>query len=879
MKPTGAKFYKCALQVNSYRYNHDYRGGELFDETEYNKKILEICQQEGIEVIGLTEHGDVNLTENLRKTLTDAGIYVFPGFELCSAEKIHIICLFPADKDTTWLNQILGALQGSAFNPNKKTDNSSLTYQEIVQKVLEADGITYAAHVEEGNGLLFKGSYTHLWTDLKIVMAAQINKASVEDLDQKYKQIIENKDPNYRRDRKVAVINAKDIDKPETLTNPLATCWIKMDKPSIEGLRQAFLDGESRIRLNSQKTNDEHSKLLHLNIQSSFFHEGLELYFNSNLNAIIGGRGTGKSTLIECIRYGLDLNYHSESSKNRAKELLKENFFDGKVSITLFSSNYNKTYIIERIYGQPLIIKNEDGSLSNLSIKDILPEIEIFGQNEIFEFAEKRENHVKIIERFLPEQDNSIYQIKHQLVQNRKKLLDAINKLDELENLKNKEKQLKERQKALQDLGLDKKFKEQDIYNKEKERVFGRSEKEYAEIKESIENLLRLVEQSDLHYLEENSLSDLINTDILKNLKPAWEEYLSTIKKALQQINTAGELFENKTKELKNQWEQKFRTFEEQFTKLIQKLPDASGRKGSDIAREFSAISRELAAIQGIQNQYEKQEKWENELVKERETLLSDLDNAVHNRYQTIEKQANKLNKKELEGKMKIEVRYRGNRNELKDFLMKLPGIGEKKIEWIDAKDDLSVRQLVSDIRNGDINQLRNDYNMTTAVAEILTKLTKEQVLELEEIVLSETLDIMLNIGTRDELNFKDIKNLSSGQKCTAILNLLLLESKDPLIIDQPEDNLDNAFIAENIVSELRNQKETRQFIFSTHNANIPVFGDAEWIAVMEIDQGSAIIKDEHIGSIDNPNLKPMVEMILEGGRQAFEMRRLKYNF
>ena len=879
MKPSGAKFYKCALQVNSYRYNHDYRKGELFDETEYNKRIVEICQKEGIEVIGLAEHGDVNSTENLRKMLEKAGIFVFPGFELSSAEKIHIICLFPPDKDTTWLNQTLGALQGTPFDPNKKTDTSSLTYQGIVQKVIESGGITYAAHVDEENGLLYEGSYTHLWSDPKIVMAAQINKPSVEKLELKYKQIIENKDPNYRRERKVAVINAKDIEKPETLSHPLATCWIKMDKPSIEGLRQAFLDGESRIRLNSQKPNDEHSKLLNLKIQSSFFQEGLELHFNSNLNAIIGGRGTGKSTLIECIRFGLDLNYHSESSKNRAKELLKGNFFDGKISITLFSSRYNKTYIVERIYGQPPVIKNEDSSLSNLSVKDILPEIEIFGQNEIFEFAENRENHIKILERFLPAQDNNISQIKHQLVRNRKKLLEAINKLDELENLKNKEKQLKERQKALQDLGLDKKFKEQDIYNKEKERVLGRSEKEYDEIKESIENLLRLVEQIDLQYLEENSLSDLINTHILKNLKPAWDEYLLTIKQALQQIKTAGEQFENKTKELKDQWKQKFSAFEKEFTELFQKLPDTSGRKGSDIAREFSTISRELASIQGIQNQYEKQEKWKNELIKERETLLSNLDDAVYNRYQTFEKQAKKLNKKELEGKMKIEVRYRGNRNELKDFLIKLPRIGEKKIEWVDAKDDLSIRQLVSDIRNGDINKLRNDYNMTTAVAETLTKLTKEQVLELEEIVLSETINIMLNVGTREASNFKDISNLSSGQKCTAILNLLLLESKDPLIIDQPEDNLDNVFIAENIVSELRNQKETRQFIFSTHNANIPVFGDAEWIAVMEIEQGSAIIKDEHIGSIDNPNLKPMVEMILEGGKQAFEMRRLKYNF
>jgi hypothetical protein len=99
------------------------------------------------------------------------------------------------------------------------------------------------------------------------------------------------------------------------------------------------------------------------------------------------------------------------------------------------------------------------------------------------------------------------------------------------------------------------------------------------------------------------------------------------------------------------------------------------------------------------------------------------------------------------------------------------------------------------------------------------------------------------------------------------------------LIIDQPEDNLDNAFIAENIVSELRRQKEARQFIFSTHNANIPVFGDAEWIGVMEIENGESVLKDENIGSIDNENLRPKIENILEGGKYAFETRRLKYNY
>lgn len=879
MKPAGAKFYKCALQVNSYRYYYDYRSGELFDEEEYNQKIVETCQREAIDVIGLAEHGDVNLTERLRKALTKADIYVFPGFELCTAEKIHIICLFPSDKDASWLNQMLGTLQGSAFDPNNKTDNSSLTYEEIAQKVVKSGGITYAAHVEEENGLLYEGSYTKIWKDPKVVMGVQINQKTVDELDLKFKRIIKNQDPNYKRDRKVAVINSKDIEKAETLSADLATCWIKMDEPSIEGLRQAFLDGDSRVRLNAHKPKDEHSKLLDISVQSIFFPDGLEIHLNSNLNALIGGRGTGKSTLIECIRYGMDLDYHSDSAKNRARELLKENFGDGKITLSVFSSRYNKKYSIERLYGQPPVVKNNDDSLSNLSVNDILPEIEIYGQNEIFEFAEKRENHVKILEKFLPQQDDRIPGIKTELSENRTKLILALDKLDDLEARKNREKQLKERQKALQELGLDKKFKEQDVYNREKERILKRSNEEYLSINEQVRELEILITETDLQYLEESSLSDLINKDILKKLKPFWKEYLNAVKQSLEQIKSAGQQFEQNTGNIEAEWKQKFEAFTNEFEKLIRKLPDTGGRKGSDIAREFSTISRELAAVQGVNNEYKKQEKWKNELVKQREKLLHELDTSVRDRYEKISKKAKRLTNNELAGKMEIEPRQRGNRKWLKDFLLRLPGIGESKIDWVDTKDDLTIRQLAHDIKSGDENVLKEHYNMTAATAKTLTALTRSQILELEEIVMDETLEIKLNIGVQNKPNYKDIQGLSSGQKCTAILNLLLLESKDPLIIDQPEDNLDNAFIADNIVNELRKQKETRQFIFSTHNANIPVFGDAEWIGVMEIVQGSATINDDHIGSIDNSHLKPLVENILEGGKQAFEMRRLKYNF
>jgi len=81
MKPSGAKYFKCALQVNSYRYYHDFRNGTLFDESFYNKEVLNFCLKEGIEVIGLAEHGDISLTENLRNLLSENSITVFPGFE------------------------------------------------------------------------------------------------------------------------------------------------------------------------------------------------------------------------------------------------------------------------------------------------------------------------------------------------------------------------------------------------------------------------------------------------------------------------------------------------------------------------------------------------------------------------------------------------------------------------------------------------------------------------------------------------------------------------------------------------------------------------------------------------------------------------------
>ena len=142
---------------------------------------------------------------------------------------------------------------------------------------------------------------------------------------------------------------------------------------------------------------------------------------------------------------------------------------------------------------------------------------------------------------------------------------------------------------------------------------------------------------------------------------------------------------------------------------------------------------------------------------------------------------------------------------------------------------------------------------------------------------------IELNVGSTSRPEWKQLDDLSKGQKATAVLLLLLLESEAPLIIDQPEDDLDNRFITEGVVPRMREEKRRRQFIFATHNANIPVLGDAELIvslrAAGEAAEGYAELPAEYMGAMDSEEVRKQVEELLEGGRAAFEMRRLKYGF
>lgn len=148
---TYAQFWRCALQVNPVGYNGAYRGDEHdLSEADYNQQLLNKCLEHDINVVGLADHGSVDSVDTLRSFLEPNGIVVFPGFEIASTEKIHMVCLFPEGTSKDQLNRYLGNL--GLTNPEDKVWPSRLGCLELAEAIKAVGGFWYAAHITQKNG-------------------------------------------------------------------------------------------------------------------------------------------------------------------------------------------------------------------------------------------------------------------------------------------------------------------------------------------------------------------------------------------------------------------------------------------------------------------------------------------------------------------------------------------------------------------------------------------------------------------------------------------------------------------------------------------------------------------------------------------------------
>ena len=885
----GARFYRCALQVNPHHYRSTFRGKPTTgDATTYAKGVVSKAVALGIEVLAITDHNSVSDVAAFRVAAENRPVQIFPGFELSSKEGVHVLCLYPPDTSDDQLSRYLGECGIRDIGPS--SDPADKPFSEVLSAVVSQRGIAIAAHVTNAGGLfrvLSGKPRIRAWQDENL-LAVQI-PGSIKDLPPDVRPIVENRNPDYRRDHApegglaIAVVNAKDVTKPEDLDDPSAACWIKMDEVSIDGLKQAFLDPGSRIRLGPTGGGldlEEHMELLDLGWEGGFL-DGVTVNLNPNLNVLIGGRGTGKSTVVESIRSALGLEPVGDGARQAHDGIVRQVLRSGtKISLRVrVRRPGTRVYRIERTIPNPPLVREDSGEVSHLAPSDILPRIEVYGQHEISELSKSPDKLTRLLDRFV-EPDESLGRrkasLRRELAKNRRALCDARVQIESIEERLAALPSLEETLQRFQEAGLEERLREQSLLVRE-ERVLGSVPQRITPFREALETLQREL-PIDRTFLSEKALRELPAKDVLSRANQVLadlEEDLVGISGSLQDaLDRARDGVEH----VRAEWGLRKQQVQAVYEQILRDL-----QKSRVDGEEFIQLRRQIEELRPLQERLAQRRRLEREHANRRRTILAEWEDVKAREFQALDRAARRVSRR-LRGRVQVEISSGGDREPLFSLLREnIRGRMSEAIERLRTQPDLSLTQLVDACGSG-AEAVRRTYSIPPAQAERLAKAESDVLMQIQELELLATTAISLNTAPAGgPPSWQVLEALSTGQKATAVLLLLLLESHAPLIVDQPEDDLDNRFITEGVVPRMRKEKQRRQFIFSTHNANIPVLGDAELIlglsATGEADGGRARIAPEHRGSIDSRSVRELVEEILEGGKEAFETRRRKYGF
>lgn len=522
-EPTpGARFHTCALQVNPYAYlKRHAKQTKYDDESAYNAAVVAACQAEGIDVAGVTDHYRIASSARLIADLTAAGVIVLPGFEAVSKDGVHFLCLFAPGTPEAEIDRCIGdcgIIKDDAYSPSGKFDA-----EQLLGAANRWGVVCIAAHVAAAGGLLkvISGQSAMRTWKSEHLFACSI-AGPVKDIPQNVRAILENTDPQYQRRRPVAVINASDVCDPSDLTNRNAKTYIKMSKVGLDGLRPAFLDPESRIRLLSDPEPPEKTEFGSVDWTGGFL-DGLSIRFNENLNVLVGGPGSGKSTVIESIRYVLGLEPVGAEAKKTHEAMVNQVLRPGtKISLQLKSPHPSlRNYVVERTIPNPPIVKTDDGQILPLKPIDLAPNIEVYGQHELSEIARSPEERTRLLHRFVDTSKASAARtaVVLQLPPLRQRIDAARKRREEIEQELAALPALTETLKRYEEAGLEEKLKEKSLLVRE-EQLLETAETAVASLETEVRELAALL-PIDTAFLEGEAIKELPNSTAMADLRTA----------------------------------------------------------------------------------------------------------------------------------------------------------------------------------------------------------------------------------------------------------------------------------------------------------------------------------------------------------------------
>ncbi len=661
-------------------------------------------------------------------------------------------------------------------------------------------------------------------------------KTSVDDVKEKYGGI-------------KPCFHGSDAHNEDKLFNPDKdrNCWIKSEI-SFEGIKQVIQEPEDRVIV--QKGKPEEKKAYNIIDYVSFKDENtdeIKVYFNQNLNTIIGGKSTGKSLLLKNIVNYIDEVQIEEKLSNKGILQLK----DFKVFWRNREENKNIEYIPQTYLNRLLDEENKETSIDEIVKKIMLQDNKI--KEEIEEFN-----------KTIKEEEDNINKLVKEYFQNKEEFQKIESSLKELGVKESIEKEIKELKNKIEKLQKESGIEKEEIEN------LSRLEKEIGEFsRENLDNTQKITELKDLD----------------KNFNLFNKEYIERVKKLkLEKIDLTINEIEKKIREI---LQTEINQLEKEVELVRKKIEEVSSKKQEydekiknqkEIEKIKNILNVENRKLKEINDLEERKKEFKENIESKNKEILDRFGKYEDNHISILSKERFKKNFETLE----IEITYKLSKDYWNNIYTCLNGTSLRSYE---------------DYKEETIPDMKNLKKLYSYILEEKIKLKKDFKNENKEEVLKRLVKNPFILKYEIKENGNNIDEMSEGNKSFVLLELIinLNDSKFPIIIDQPEDDLDNRSIYEGLVKFLKEKKKKRQIIVATHNANVVVGADAENVIIANQDGiktknmngrkfdykngglENKVKKGETI--LENKDIQEHVCEILEGGKEAFELRKNKYKF
>jgi energy-coupling factor transporter ATP-binding protein EcfA2 len=857
MKATsaGARFYKTDL------HTHTPASKDYVNKGASPEDIVRAAQGAGIEILAITDHNAADWIERVTKAAVGAAVTVIPGAEITTPEG-HILALFDPGHDPSRISDLLVEV-GIPREKHGKEDAISTSHaEEVIRKIHASSGI--AAHANESNGLLkTKGQYK-----LKLVPMPELAAIELTKQDEIGRFSQGKVSPDYPP--KACTYSSDSHDLTEIGRRAM---YLKMDGACLRGIRQALLDYRLRVRFPWDYKQSTHPRILSLTVDQGFF-EGQRFEFHENLNCLVGGQGTGKSTVVELLRYCFEdvseVDTIRDDHLGKIQSLLGDG---GTVTVEYLDSDGELKIIRREMQPWPTEreVKDPNGNMTSIETSPAF-----FSQGELLKTAASPLAQLDLLDRRLDLENANREEAEaiDSLRVNAQELIAGTERITRLEaEIKHPE---------TGKTATEARYKQLERHLKEavlKEFPVWEAEQRYlGALKASIEALPEhfdtAIDDIDLRELEPSPPPDSPNLEQIKRVANLGEKVKDHLKKAKTDFRLVVAELSRAVNEVLATIQPHFEAKKTQHDQALEGLGQGDIRKAN---AQLRSLGKRLETLRQNEGELIRLNEEVQDLKKARTDLRQKLTNARTERWKKRAGRAQEYQSR-LSGVVKVAVVLCGDRTEFEKRIRELSRRGylkEPEINRLAARlDPQSLGELVL---KRDVDGIVKKTGVTEEVARRVVDSILEkgiaEIYELETVDLADQPEVSYAVA---QDRWKILRELSTGQKGTVIIELAMVEGSGPLVIDQPEEPLDTQSIYGQVVTTLRKSKEERQFVFTTHNPNVAVGADAELSHILDATADKGAIQSS--GAVDHEKTNRLLLVHLEGGQEALDLRVKKYN-